>query len=122
MAIVSYYSLVFRRNSNSHDHSGGSNIHACNHIMVALVFFMRCKTITLQHHIKRMQKAIAPFQMQPLVNDHTWMQLIHIATKVAILQPNIGVTTGLDPSSVRIVSTYDYISVILYLCGKVLLY
>jgi len=27
------------------------------------------------------------------------MQLIHIATKIAILQPNIGVRTGLDPSS-----------------------
>ena len=27
------------------------------------------------------------------------MQLIHIATKIAILQPNIGVTTWLDPSS-----------------------
>jgi hypothetical protein len=53
----------------------------------------------LQNHIQRMREPIAPFQMQPLVNDHTWTQLIHIATKIAILQPNIGVTTGLDPSS-----------------------
>ena len=48
---------------------------------------------------KRMQDPIAPFQMQPLVNDHTQMQLICIATKIAILQPNIGVTTRLDPST-----------------------
>jgi hypothetical protein len=47
-----------------------------------------------------MQEPIAPFQMQPPINDYTYMQLIHIATKIVILQPNIGVMTGLDPSSV----------------------
>ena len=47
-----------------------------------------------------MQEPIAPFQMQPKANDHTQMQLIHIATKIAILQPNIGIMTELDPSSV----------------------
>ena len=55
--------------------------------------------------LKRMQEPIAPFQMQPKANDHTQMQLIHIATKIAILQPNIGVTTRLYPSSVSTLVT-----------------
>jgi hypothetical protein len=53
----------------------------------------------LQRHIKWLPEAITPFQLQPSVHQKTYMQVIPVATKMAILQPNIGVGQGIIPSS-----------------------